>query len=127
MSEEENKAIFRRYIEEIANQGNLEVTDDIFDHYIAHQPDGSMLERGPEDVKRFHREWRSAFPDIRIGVEDQVAEGDKVVSRITIRGTHQRAFRGMAPTGEEIELKGVSIFRFSPRARWWRAGTPTTS
>jgi hypothetical protein len=73
MSEEENKAIFRRYIEEIANQGNLEVTDEIFDHYIAHQPDGSMLERAPEDVKRFQREWRSAFPDIRISIEDQIA------------------------------------------------------
>jgi serine phosphatase RsbU (regulator of sigma subunit) len=117
VSTEENKAIFRRYTEEVGTQGNLELVDEIFDRYIAHQPDGSALERGPEDVKRFHREWRSAFPDIRIGVEDQVAEGDKVVSRITIRGTHQRAFRGMAPTGEEIELKGVSIFRFSPEGK----------
>jgi serine phosphatase RsbU (regulator of sigma subunit) len=117
VSTEENKAIFRRYTEEVGTRGNLELVDEIFDRYIAPQPDGSALERGPEDVKRFHREWRSAFPDIRIGVEDQVAEGDKVVSRITIRGTHQRAFRGMAPTGEEIELKGVSIFRFSPEGK----------
>src|SRR5918994_3171333 len=117
MSEEENKAIFRRYIEEIANQGNLEVADEIFDHYIAHQPDGSMLERGPEDVKRFQREWRSAFPDIRISIEDQIADGDKVVARITIRGTYQREFRGMAPTGRKIELKGVTIFRFSPERK----------
>jgi hypothetical protein len=53
MSEEENKAIFRRYIEEIPNQGNLKVADEIFDRYLAHQPDGSVLERGPEDVKWF--------------------------------------------------------------------------
>src|SRR5215213_9450781 len=117
MSEEENKAIFRRYIEEIANQGNLEVTDEIFDHYIAHQPDGSMLERAPEDVKRFQREWRSAFPDIRISIEDQIADGDKLVSRITIRGTYQREFRGIAPTGKKIELQGVTIFRFSPEGK----------
>jgi hypothetical protein len=51
----ENKAIFRRYVEEMANQGNLKVADEIFDRYISHQPDGSTLERDPEDVKRFHR------------------------------------------------------------------------
>jgi len=114
---EENKAIFRRYAEEVVNQLNLEVADEIFDRYIAHQPDGSTLERGPEDVKRFHREFHSAFSDFRISIEDQIAEGDKAVSRITIRGIHQRAFRGMAPTGKEIELKGVTIFRFSPEGK----------
>jgi hypothetical protein len=60
--EEENKAIFRRYIEEVWNQSNLEVVDEIFDRYLSHQPDGSVLERGPEDVKRFVGEFRSAFP-----------------------------------------------------------------
>jgi predicted ester cyclase len=117
VSTEENKAIFRRYTEEVGTRGNLELVDEIFEHYISHQPDGSALERGPEDVKRFHREWRSAFPDIRIGVEDQVAEGDKVVTHFTIRGTHQGEFRGMAPTGKEIELKGVTTFRFSPEGK----------
>jgi serine phosphatase RsbU (regulator of sigma subunit) len=117
VSTEENKAIFRRYTEEVGTRGNLELVDEIFDRYIAPQPDGSALERGPEDVKRFHREWRSAFPDIRIGVEDQIAEGDKVVSHYTIRGTHHGDFRGMAPTGEEIELKGVTTFRFSPEGK----------
>jgi serine phosphatase RsbU (regulator of sigma subunit) len=117
VSAEENKAIFRRYVEEIAHQGNLEVADEIFDRYVAHQPDGSTLERGPENVKRFQRQWRSAFPDIRISIEEQIAEGDKVVNRFTIRGTHQTEFRGMAPTGEEIELKGVTIFRFSPEGK----------
>ena len=114
---EENKAIFRRYAEEVVNQLNLEVADEIFDRYIAHQPDGSTLVRGPEDVKRFQREFHSAFSDFRISIEDQIAEGDKAVSRITIRGIHQRAFRGMAPTGKEIELKGVTIFRFSPEGK----------
>jgi serine phosphatase RsbU (regulator of sigma subunit) len=117
VSAKENKAIFRRYVEEIAYQGNLEVADEIFDRYVAYQPDGSILERGPENVKRFQRQWRSAFPDIRISIEEQIAEGDKVVNRFTIRGTHQTEFRGMAPTGEEIELKGVTIFRFSPEGK----------
>jgi steroid delta-isomerase-like uncharacterized protein len=113
-TEEENKAIFRRYIEEISNQGNLELADEIFDRYVAHQPDGSTLERGPEDVKRFVSEFRSAFPDFRISIEEQIAEGDKVVNRITFRGTHQREWRGMAPTGKEVEINGINIFRFSP-------------
>src|SRR5687767_6683803 len=83
---EENKAIFRRYAEEVGNQHNFELVDEIFERYIAHQPDGSTLERGPEDVKRFHREYHSAFSDFHLSIEDQIAEGDKVVSRYTMRG-----------------------------------------
>jgi steroid delta-isomerase-like uncharacterized protein len=116
-TQEENKAIFRRYIEEVWNQGNLEVVDEIFDRYISHQPDGPTLERGPEDVKRFVSEFRTAFPDFRISIDDQIAEGDKVVVHATIRGTHEREFRGMAPTGKEIEERGFSVFRFSEEGK----------
>jgi predicted ester cyclase len=116
-TEEENKASFRRYLEEAWNQSNLEVVDEIFDRYVSHQPDGSTLERGPEDVKRFVGEFRSAFPDLRLSSEEQIAEGDKVVSHGTIRGTHQGEFRGMAPTGEETEIKGMAIFRFSSEGK----------
>src|SRR5919107_1028986 len=114
---EENKAIFRRYAEEVGNQNNFEIVDQIFDRYISHQPDGSTLVRGPEDVKRFQGEYHSAFSDFHITIEDQIAERDKVVSHYTIRGTHQRAFRDMAPTGREIEIKGVTTFRFSPEGK----------
>ena len=116
-TEEQNKASFRRYLEEAWNQSNLEVVDEIFDRYISHQPDGSVLERGPEDVKRFVGEFRSAFPDLHLSSEEQIAEGDKVVSHGTIRGTHQGEFRGMAPTGEETEIKGMAIFRFSEEGK----------
>src|SRR5215218_2109641 len=101
--EEENKTIFRRYIEEVDNRGNLEVVDEIFDRYLAHQPDGSVLERGPEDVKRFVVEFHSAFPDIHTIIEEQIAEGDKVVTRWRSRATHQGELRGMAPTGKVVE------------------------
>jgi serine phosphatase RsbU (regulator of sigma subunit) len=114
---EVNKATFRRYIEEVQHQGNLEVADEIFGHYISHQSDGSTLERGPEDVKRFTEEYRWAFPDWRISIDEQIAEGDNVVNRVTLRGTHQRQFRDMAPTGKEIEIKAVTIFRFSPEGK----------
>jgi serine phosphatase RsbU (regulator of sigma subunit) len=116
-TEEQNKASFRRYLEEAWNQSNLEVVDEVFDRYVSHQPDGSVLERGPEDVKRFVREFRSAFPDLRLSPDDQIAEGDKVVSHGTIRGTHQGEFRGMAPTGEEMAIEGMAVFRFSPEGK----------
>jgi steroid delta-isomerase-like uncharacterized protein len=114
---EVNKAIFRRYVEEVQNRGNLEVANEIFDRYFSHQADGSTLERGPEDVKRFTEEYRSAFPDWRISIDEQIAEGDKVVNRVTLRGTHQRQFRDMAPTGKEVEVKAVTIFRFSEEGK----------
>jgi serine phosphatase RsbU (regulator of sigma subunit) len=117
VSTEENRAIFRRYIEEVWNRTNLEVVDEIFDRYISHQPDGSVLERGPEDVKRFVGEFRSAFPDLRLIIDDQIAEGDKVMIRETARGTHQGELRGMAPTGKEMEIKGMAIFRFSSQGK----------
>jgi serine phosphatase RsbU (regulator of sigma subunit) len=116
-TQEENKAIFRRYIEEVWNRTNLDLVDEIFDRYISHQPDGSVLERGPEDVKRFVIEFRAGFPDFRISIDDQIAEGDKVMVHATIRGTHQREFRGMAPTGKEIEERGFSVFRFSSEGK----------
>jgi steroid delta-isomerase-like uncharacterized protein len=116
-TEEENKAIFRRYIDEVPNQGNMKVADEIFDRYVAHRTDGATLERGPEDVKRFTAEYRSAFPDFRISVDDQIADGDKVVNLVTFRGTHQREFRGMAPSGKEMEVKGINIFRFSEEGK----------
>src|SRR5829696_2567758 len=116
-TEVKNKATFRRYIEEVWNRTNLEVVDEIFDRYLSHQPDGPTLQRGPEDVKRFVSEFRSAFPDFRISIDDQIAEGDKVMVHATIRGTHHREFRGMAPTGKHIEERGFSVFRFSEEGK----------
>jgi steroid delta-isomerase-like uncharacterized protein len=113
VSSEENKAIFRRYVEEVGNEGNLEVADEIFDHYLAHQSDGSVLERGPEDVKRFMSEFREAFSDFHTTIEDQISEGDKVVTRWRMNGTHRSEFRGIAPTGAELDVTGIGIFRFS--------------
>jgi predicted ester cyclase len=100
-----------------ATRANLELADEIFARYVSHQPDGSTLQRGPEDVKRFQAAQHEAFPDMRVSIEDQIAEGDKVVTRVTVRGTHQGAFRGMAPTGKEVEIKGIAIFRFSPEGK----------
>ena len=110
---EENKVVFRRYVEELGNEGNLDLADEFFDRYLAHQSDGSVLERGPEDVKGFMREFRDAFPDFHCTIEDQIAEGDRVVTRWRMRGTHEKEFRGIAPTGNKLDITGIGIFRFS--------------
>jgi steroid delta-isomerase-like uncharacterized protein len=117
VSAEENKAIFRRYVEEVSNEGNLELVDEIFDRYLSHQSDGHAEERGPEDVKRFIGEFHRAFPDFRTVVEDQIAEGDKVVTRWSASGTHQGEFRGIAPTGNKIAVSGIGIFCFSDEGK----------
>jgi predicted ester cyclase len=70
-----------------------------------------------EDAKHFVGEFRSAFPDLRLIIGEQLAEGDKVVSRGTIRGTHQGEFRGMAPTGEEMEIPVMADFCFSEEGK----------
>ena len=117
MSEEQNKVTFRRYVEEVSNEGNLDLVDEIFDSYISHQSDGHTEERGPEDVKRFIGEFRQAFPDFRSTIEYQVAEGDMVVTRWSASGTHQGEFRGIAPTGKPVAITGIGVFRFSDEGK----------
>jgi predicted ester cyclase len=117
MATEENKNTFRRYVEEVSNKGKLDVVDEIFGRYVSHQPDGHTEERGPEDVKRFIGEFRQAFPDFHSTIEDQIAEGDKVVTRWRASGTHQGEFRGAAPTGNRITVTGTGIFRFSEEGK----------
>ena len=112
-TEEENKASFKRYLEEVFNQGNLEVADEIFDRYVSHQPDGSTLERSPEDVKRFVGEFRSAFPDLRNSADDQIAEGDKVVTRLTAYGKHEADLPGIPRTGNDLKMTAVVIHRIA--------------
>ena len=116
VSKEQNKATFRRYVEEVGNEGKLDLVKEIFDSYLSHQPDGHAEERGPEDVKRFIGEFRQAL-DFHSTMEEQIAEGDKVVTRWAIRGTQQGEFRGIAPSGEQITLKGIGIFRFSEEGK----------
>ena len=64
---------------------------------------------GPEGVIQFVATYRFAFPDSRFAVEDRIAEGDKVVSRWTARGTHRGEFLGISPTGEEVTVTGIEF------------------
>jgi steroid delta-isomerase-like uncharacterized protein len=113
---EENKAILRRVTDEVFSQGNLDLVGELFAaDYVLHDPGipGGEL-RGPEDFKqRWVSMFRTAFPDLQLRVEDQVAEGDKVVTRYVGRGTHRGELMGIAPTGMEVSVGGIIISRVS--------------
>jgi predicted ester cyclase len=110
MSVEENKAIFRRFIEEVWNKGNLAVADELF-ALNAVSPSAPQLPPGPEGVKIITTMFRSAFPDFHMRIEDLIAEGDKVVARFTESGTHTGEFMGIAPTGKRVEFTEIGILR----------------
>jgi non-heme chloroperoxidase len=118
MSVERNKATFRRYVEEVWKDEQLDIADEIFaQKYLSHQSDGTALERGPEDVKKFVMEYRTAFSDIEDIVEDMIGEGDRVVTRWTLRVTHTGEFRGIPATGKRITITGIGIFRCSEEGK----------
>jgi predicted ester cyclase len=107
MSIEENKKLVRRYCEEVADQGNL----DLIDEFLA--PDPSYY--GPDYLENFKRkraESRAALSDVSFEIEDMIAEEDKVVVRGTARAIHDRAeWLGMAPTGNRLKETVIDIFR----------------
>ena len=114
MSTEENKEISWRLQEEVFGQGKLESVDELVaPDYVSHAPGDPELSRGPEDIKEIVRAYHSAFPDINFTVEKQVAEGDMVVTRWIARGTHRGEFMGVPPSGNHIEVSGMSMDRIS--------------
>jgi steroid delta-isomerase-like uncharacterized protein len=124
---EENKALVRRFFEEFITKGDLSLTDELIaENYVDHNPPGPNIAPGPEGVKQLFAGRRSAFPDLTVTVDDQVAEGDKVVSRGTITGTHKGEFMGIPATGKSISMGAVSIFRIEDgkiAERWGEVDT----
>ena len=113
MSTEENKAVARREFEEMYNQGgNLDAAEEIYaPNWVGHEPT-SGESRGVEGAKRFAAGYRQAFPDLECIIEDQVAEGEKVVSRWRARGTHEGETEDLGPpTGNRVEVTGISMSR----------------
>jgi serine phosphatase RsbU (regulator of sigma subunit)/predicted ester cyclase len=111
-SAEENKTLVRRFFEEVANQGNLDVADellapDFVDHDVIPEKVADI-----EDVKRNVAELQTSFSDYHWSIEEQVAEGDKVVTRTIFNSTHdQEEYRGVIPSGARITMETVSIHR----------------
>ena len=110
MSAEENKALVRRSWE-IVSQRNPALIEELYPpDLVWHEPDQDI--HGYEQARQFVSTFFDAFPDINISVEDAIAEGDKVVTRWSIRGTHQGQTEDFGPpTERQIELEGITIHR----------------
>jgi steroid delta-isomerase-like uncharacterized protein len=109
---EKNKALVRRWLDEVFTRGDLDEADDLFtSNYALHDPSFPHDVHGPEGIKRYVTAYRAAFPDLKVTVEDQLAEEDKVVTRWTVRGTHSGEFLGLAPTGDEVTVSGIEFDR----------------
>jgi predicted ester cyclase len=106
----DNKALVRRFYEDVYVGWNMRVADEVLSpHFTSHDwPGGSA---GPKAFRDYYKAMRSAVPDARYEVDDLIAEGDRVVVRWRLLGTHTGDFRGIAPTGRPIVLKGIAIYR----------------
>jgi steroid delta-isomerase-like uncharacterized protein len=110
MSAESNKVLAQRVWEEIWHQGQLSRTDELFTaDFVRHDP-GRQL-HGTDQNRQFIISMRAAFPDVHYTVDDQIAEGNKVVVRYRFRGTHLGEFQGMPPTRKEVGYSGILIYR----------------
>jgi predicted ester cyclase len=101
MSIEDNRALVRHWYEEVFNKKNVAAIDE----FIA----PNQIERAKQTITMY----LSAFPDLHITVEDMIAEGDKIVARLTMRGTHQGAFLGIPPTGKQVTGTAIDINRIT--------------
>ncbi|MFI6364985.1 ester cyclase [Nocardia sp. NPDC050630] len=111
-----NKAAFNR-IHDAVNSGDLEVISKTIDEVVTpdmlfHAP-VPMGTTGPQALKQVWAVLLRAFPDIHVAVEDVIAEGDKVVFRNTVTGTHQGEYRGLPPTGKSVAYNEIFIVRFA--------------
>ena len=113
---EENKALIRRWFEEVWNKGRADAIPEMFAadgvaHGLADDVNAPL--KGPGGFLPFHAQFREAFPDIQVVVEDQIAEGDRVATRCSVRGKHAGDSLGFAATGSPVEFTGVAITRIN--------------
>jgi steroid delta-isomerase-like uncharacterized protein len=113
MSAEESKATMRQYFG-VFEQGNIELLDELLaPDYINHSPATPDLPTGPEGVKGVVSMFRSAMPDLKVIIEDMIAEGDKVVTYYTLEGTHEGELFGVPPTGQRLSITSITVERVS--------------
>ena len=105
MSVVENKALVQRYLEQVWNNGVVELLDELYD------PNFSGGYGGISGFKTAITSYRSSFPDLHFTIEDMVAEDERIAFRWTARGTHQADFAGIAATGKPITVAGITIMR----------------
>lgn len=111
---ENNKALLRRWFDEVWNKQRPEAIDemlaaDAIVHGLSDDPESPL--KGPSGFKPFHETFRGAFPDVEVVVEDMVAEGDKVVARCSVRAKHAGDHLGIAASGAPVDFTGIAIVR----------------
>lgn len=110
MSQEENKAIGHSSMDLITEK-NFAAIDQIYaPTYVRHDPDSPQV-RSREDYRQYLAGLCTIFPDLHFTVEDLIAEGDQVVCRFSVRGTHSKPWRGLPATGKEVTITGINISR----------------
>ena len=112
MSAESNKALSRRVLDEAFNAGNIDVIDELVStDFVNH--DAALREPlvGPDAAKATISGYRSAFPDLRITIEEQIADEQGVATRWSAKGTHEGDLMGVAPTGKQATVTGITIDR----------------
>ena len=112
MGAETNTEIVRRVTEE-PWRGDFDLIDEhVAASYVGHDPSQPEPVRGPDGFKEFIRTYRAAFRDARITIDHMFADGDFVATRWTGRGVHEGELMGIAPTGKEATVTGITITRF---------------
>ena len=114
MNLDQNEAVVRRAVEEIWNKGNLAIVPEVYSpDFVSHQrshPNMSEV-RGVPALVAFLQEFRRAFPDFHDTIEDQISDGEKVVTRVTSEGTHRGPLMGIEPTNRHVSWMAMSIDR----------------
>jgi steroid delta-isomerase-like uncharacterized protein len=112
MSTEQNKALVRQMVEEIFNRGNISRADEFLSpDFVEHEELPPGIPQGREGVKQLTAMMRNAFPDFKATIQDIIAEGDKVVIRMTWSGTQKGEFMGVPPTGKSVSFGVLDIIR----------------
>lgn len=126
MATEANVDLLRRAWDEIYSQGRVDSLEEfVLDDVVAHEPDGDV--RGAEEFKRYLTIYLAASPDTSVSIEDVVAEGEKVVSRYTVRGTHTGATEDDGPpTGRQVAIEGITLYHFKD-GNWPSCGIGMTT
>jgi steroid delta-isomerase-like uncharacterized protein len=108
MSLEENKALVRRFIEEVQNQHKLAAIDELFSpEFVDHSASSEL--KGTEGTKVFFTMMFAAFPDMHFTVVQQIAEGDQVMTHKTFHGTHQGSFMGIPASGKHVSIDTMDV------------------
>jgi steroid delta-isomerase-like uncharacterized protein len=109
-----NKEIVRRLVDGVWQDRNLALIDELVaQDYVGHDPIQPEPIRGRDGFRQFVGMYQSAFHDATVTIDDQIAEGDRVMTRWTGRGTHTGELMGIAPTGKEVTVSGITVSRLA--------------